>query len=94
MTESTRYQANPAVSCGDEEDGAVLYNPDTDDTTIVNLPGRALWAFMETPRTVDEMAAYLTETYRDVAAEQAAEDAAQFIQALLPNFVLEANDDA
>jgi len=96
MTELKRYQANPAVSCGDEEDGAVLYNPDTDDTTIVNLPGRALWAFlgMETPHTVDEMAAYLMETYRDVAAEQAAEDAARFARSLLPNFVLEADDGA
>lgn len=93
MTGTSRYQANPVVSCGDEEDGAVLYNPDTDDTTIINLPGRVLWGFMETPRTVGEMAEHLMAVYCDVAAEQAAEDAAQFVRSLLPNFVLEANDD-
>lgn len=93
MTGATRYQANPVVSCGDEEDGSVLYNPDTNDTTVVNLSGRGLWAFLETPRTVDEMAAYLVQIYRDINAEQAAEDAAQFVQSLLPNFVLEVIDD-
>lgn len=94
MSESKRYQANPVVSCGDEEDGAVLFNPDTDDTAIVNLTGRALWAFLETPRTVDEMAAYLVQTYRGVQVEQAAEDAAQFVQSLSPDFLLEVDDDS
>jgi hypothetical protein len=93
MSESKRYQANPVVSCGDEEDGAVLFNPDTDDTTIVNLTGRALWAFLEAPRTVDEMAAHLVEAYPGVSAEQAAEDAAQFVQTLTPDFLLETDDD-
>lgn len=93
MNPLKRYVANPVVSCGDEEDGAVLFNPDTDDTAIVNLTGRALWAFLETLRTVDEMAAYLVQTYRDVQAEQAAEDAAQFVQSLSPDFLLEVDDD-
>jgi hypothetical protein len=94
MSESKRYQANPVVSCGDEEDGAVLFNPDTDDTAIVNLTGRALWAFLETPRTVDEMAAHLVQTYRGVQAEQAAQDADQFVQSLRPDFLLEVDDDS
>jgi hypothetical protein len=94
MSEKKRYQANPGVSCGDEEDGAVLYNPDSDDTTVINLSGRGLWAFLETPRSVEEMAAYLVQTYCEVGAEQAAEDAAQFVQSLLPGFVLEVDDGA
>lgn len=93
MNPLKRYIANPVVSCGDEEDGAVLFNADVDDTAIVNLTGRALWAFLETPRTVDEMAAHLVETYRDVTAEQAAEDADQFVQSLRPDFLLEVDDD-
>jgi hypothetical protein len=94
MNPLKRYVANPVVSCGDEEDGAVLFNPDTDDTVIVNLTGRTLWAFLETPRTVDEMAAHLVQTYRGVQAEQAAEDADQFVQSLLSDFLLEVDDDA
>jgi hypothetical protein len=93
MHSPTRYMANPAVSRGDEHDGAVLFNPDTDDTSIVNLTGRALWTFMETPRTIDELAAYLVKTYRGVSTEQATQDATQFIQSLAPDFLLEMNDD-
>jgi hypothetical protein len=94
MNAPKRYTANPMVSCGDEEDGAFLFNPDTDDTAIVNLSGRALWALLaDSPRTVDEMAAHLVAAYRDVSTEQAAEDAAQFVQALAPDFVLEIGDE-
>jgi hypothetical protein len=94
MNSLTRYMANPAVSCGDEQDGAVLFDPDTNDTAIINLTGRALWAFLETPRTIDEMAAHLVETYKDVSAEQAAKDASQFVESLAPDFLLEMNDGA
>ena len=89
-----RYQANPVVSCGVEVDGAVLYDPDADDTAMVNLSGRALWAYLETPHTLDEMADFLVQSYRDVTVEQAAEDAAEFVQALVSGFLLEADGHA
>jgi hypothetical protein len=90
----TRYVANPAVSCGDEQDGAVLFNPDTDDTAVINPTGRILWLYLEMPHTIDEIAAYLVETYKGVTAEQATKDATQFVQSLAPDFLLEMNDDA
>jgi hypothetical protein len=90
----TRYMANPAVSCGEEGDGAVLFNPDANDTAVVNRAGRALWAFLGKPRTIDEVAARLVETHTGVTVEQATKDAAQFVQSLTPNFVVEMNDDA
>ena len=93
MSEAKRYRANSAVSCGEEEDGALLFNPDTDDTTVVNLTGRALWAFLETPRTVAEMAAHLTQTFFGVSVDQAAEDAGQFVKSLAPDYLLEVGDD-
>ena len=93
MNTEKRYMANPVVSCGDEEDGAVLFNPDTDDTTIVNLTGRALWAFLETPRTVEEMAAHLVQTYRGVSLDEATKDVEDFIQMLLGDFVLDVETD-
>lgn len=93
MVEHQKYQVNPNVSCGDEEDGAVLYNPDTDGTAIINSAGRTLWALLAAPRTVQEMTAFLTTCYRDVSAEQAAADVAQFVQSLLPDFVQEAGHD-
>ncbi len=92
MNAPIRYQANPDVSCGDEEDGAVLFNPDTDDTAAINTSGRLLWAFLAEPRTVDELAAHLIETYQGVGAEQAEADTAAFVESLTPDFLIEVND--
>jgi len=87
-----RYQANPVVSCGIEEDGAVLYNPDTDKTSVVNLTGLELWLFLSTSRTADEIIAYLVGNYRDVSIEQASADTKLFIESLAPDFLLEIFD--
>ena len=86
---ATYYRANPVVSCGEEPDGAVLFNPDVDDTAFVNVSGRTLWYFLETPRTVSEMSCYLRETYEGVSVAQATEDVRQFVRTLTPEFVLE-----
>jgi len=95
MTVPRRYVANPLVSCGDEgADGALLFNPDTDDSAIINPTGRAIWGLIATPHTVDEIADHLVTTFRGVSTEQAAQDALQFIQALTPGLVLEVDDDA
>lgn len=83
---------NPVVSCGEEEDGAVLYNPDTDSTSLVNLTGRTLWHFLESPRSEKEIVAYLLRTFRDVSPDQAAEDTRIFIETLGPDFLLETDD--
>ena len=66
---------------------------DERDMILINLSGRALWTFLETPHTVDEMAAHLVETYQGISAGQAAEDTTQFVESLTPDFLLEANDD-
>lgn len=92
MNQFKRYQANPMVSCGAEEDGAVLYNPDTDETSMVNTAGRELWFFLKTARTEDEIVGHLVENYRDVSVAQASEDTKRFIESLAPDFLLEIHD--
>lgn len=89
MNQEKRYQANPVVSCGDEADGAVLFNPDTDDSSIVNLTGRTLWDFLQKPRTRAEVANHLMRTFRDVSLETATRDTGRFLETLVPDFVLE-----
>ena len=89
MSLEKRYQANPVVSRADEPDGAVLYNPDTDLASVVNLTGRQLWLFLETPRTVAEMVDFFFEQFSGVTAGRAAEDVERFIAALAPDFLLE-----
>jgi hypothetical protein len=87
-----RYQANPDVSCGDEPDGAVLFNPDNNTTIVINPSGRFLWGFLEQARTVDEIVKHLLESYSDVKVEQASADAKAFVESLSPDFVLEVAD--
>ncbi|MCX6842172.1 MAG: PqqD family protein, partial [candidate division WOR-3 bacterium] len=78
------YRANEVVSCVDEgEDGAMLYNPDKDDTVMLNPTGRAIWSFLTDPRTLDDITGHLVAVYPGVAREQAVQDADKFIQSLL-----------
>ncbi len=91
----TTYRVNEVVSCADEdEDGAMLYNPDKDETVLLNPTGRSIWALLGAPRTLDEVADHLTATYPGVTSEQALQDADKFIQSLLPDFVLSEGGDA
>ncbi|MBN1967511.1 MAG: PqqD family protein [Anaerolineae bacterium] len=86
--ETTRYVANPVVSCADEGDeGSLLFNPDTDDSAIINPAGKLIWDFIATPRTRDAIAAHLAGRYPAVPAEQIARDVEQFIAALTPDFI-------
>ncbi len=89
MTNTEYYKANPIVSCGDEGDeGAVLFNPDIDDTSIVNLTGKQLWHQLETPQTAEQLVTYLAETYPDAPPDSVVDDVRQFLDTLLPDFIL------
>jgi hypothetical protein len=66
----------------------MLYNPDKDDTILLNPSGRSIWALLVAPRTLEEIAGHLTASYPGVDREQAIQDADKFIQSLLPDFVL------
>ena len=88
MSEKT-YRANEVVSCVDEgEDGAMLYNPDKDDTVLLNPSGRSIWALLAAPRTLAEIAGHLTAAYPGVTSEQATQDATKFLESLTPDFII------
>lgn len=83
-----RYVSNPVVSCGDEgDDGAVLFNPDTDDTVIINQTGRSVWEFLRTPQTLRAVASYLETQYQIGAAHRTADEVQAFLDTLVPGFV-------
>jgi len=92
MSEKT-YRASEVVSCVDEgEDGAMLYNPDKDDTVLLNPSGRSIWAFLKSPHSLDEIAGHLTMVYPEITREQARQDADQFLKSLMPDFVVASPD--
>ena len=87
---SKKYISNQLVSCGDEgDDGAVLFNPDTNDLIIINQTGQCVWEFLNTPHTLDEVVSFLDTQYQIAAEERTAEDVEAFIEVLMPDFVAE-----
>jgi hypothetical protein len=88
MSEKT-YRVNEVVSCVDEgEDGAMLYNPDKDDTVLLNQSGRIIWALLAAPQTLGDIAKHLAATYPGLTREQAVEDAEQFLKSMTPDFIV------
>ena len=78
MTEQlpTTYKANPIVSCRIEaEEDAILFNPDTDNTCILNGTGIAIWQFLGTAQSEDEICKHLADQ----------DDEAQDRESLLPD---------
>lgn len=82
----SQYLANPDVSCRIEapDDGALLYNPDSDKALVINPVGLTIWQFLDQPRTNAEIVAHLQTEYEGVPADQVAQDLAAFFQKLLP----------
>lgn len=61
-----KITANPDVSCRIERDeGALLFNPDTDNTLLINPTGIIVWNFINQARTVDEIVEYITKSFRN-----------------------------
>jgi len=87
------HLAKPVVSRRDEADGTLRYNPDVDDVGVISGSGLALWLFLAEPRTLAEITAHITATYAGVNAEQAAADAAAFIEQLSPTYVIEVDEN-
>ncbi|MDD1693487.1 MAG: PqqD family peptide modification chaperone [Methanoregula sp.] len=93
-----KISANPVISCRIEGDaGAVLFNPDTDRTRLINPTGIMVWEFIGTPRAVDEIVSHVMESFGNCPDDAAIrKDIEQFVLDLAPDFIQEAdgNDGA
>lgn len=90
MGDDKRYVLNPSVSFGDEgDDGAVLFNPDTDDVVLINSTGKTIWQFIGDPQTQAQISAHLMDVFEGGTEVQVGEDVEAFIINLLPDFVQE-----
>lgn len=86
MTETKRYRANPDVSCRDEgeDEGAILFNPDTDAIMVLNPVGLLVWRALQQPRTRDEIVTHLLENCDGVPLERVHADLDTFFLSLQP----------
>jgi hypothetical protein len=82
-TDTTQYIANPDVSCREEgPDGALLFNPDTDQVLVINVTGLLVWQALAQARRLDEVVGALQDQCRNVPADQVAQDVAGFVEEL------------
>lgn len=82
--DALRYLANPEVSCREEgPDGALLFNPDTDQVLLINPVGLVIWQALERPRTLEGIIAFLKERCDRVPEGQVHQDVSEFIAAMV-----------
>jgi len=84
MTLSERYIVNPGVSYREEEaEGALLFNPDTDDVLIINITGVLVWEALSEPLTQQQVVERLEARCNNVPGEQVAEHLSAFMSQLI-----------
>ncbi|MCX6689172.1 MAG: PqqD family peptide modification chaperone [Methanoregula sp.] len=82
---------SPVVSCRIEgDDGALLFNADTDNTLLINPSGIVIWNFISQPRTVEEIVEYITKFFANSPDHASVrKDIETFVTDLAPDFVSE-----
>lgn len=81
MKNKKKYLANPDVSCRvEDEDGAILFNPDTDSTQVINTIGLDIWRSIEKdPKSLEDVVLYIKDIYEDVPESDVERDVEEFV---------------
>ena len=96
MSKSTKFMANPDVSSRvEDEDGAILFNPDSDSTQVINPIGLDIWRSIEKhPRLLSGVVSHIKDIYEDAPEDQVEKDVEIFIKDLhAKGFIGEVVDD-
>ena len=84
ISRQVQYIANPDVSCREEgPDGALLFNPDTDQVLVINPTGLLIWRALVRPQGLDQVVAALVEQCDHVPTDQVERDVEEFLDPLL-----------
>ena len=82
--ETVRYVQNPDVNLREEdEDGALLFNPDTDAVQLLNASGRFIWGLCARGRTLKQVVAAVKAEFTEVPESQVTGDVEEFIEQMM-----------
>ena len=86
-----RIAVIPDVSCRVEDDGyALLFNPDTDNSVLIDRSGLLIWKYIEEPRSIADIVAYLKTCYTgSPAPDTIREEVEAYLHELIPEFAKE-----
>jgi hypothetical protein len=81
---SSCYQINPDVGLREEDEaGALLFNPDTNQVKVINATGLFIWKLCDGTKNLDEIAASLQEAFEDAPTDQITADVIEFIEEMV-----------
>jgi len=87
MTNSTgiKLVCNPDVVLREEDpdEGALLFNPDTNQVKVINTTGLFIWQQCGVARTLDEIIAEVQKGFDEVPLEQITKDIKEFVDGML-----------
>lgn len=82
--DTTRYIVNQDVNLREEdEDGALLYNPDSDRVQLLNSTGLYIWKLCQQGRTVSEIITALQADFDDAPVDAIATDVEEFVTQMI-----------
>ncbi len=78
------YIQNPDVNLREaDEDGALLYNPDTDQVQLLNTTGLYIWNLCKEGKTVDEIVKAFMEDFESVPENDVVADVEEFLNQMV-----------
>lgn len=78
------YLQNPDVNVADEDqDGALLFNPDTDQVQLINDTGLFIWKLCAQGHTTDQIVAAIKAEFDGVPDDQVKADVRAFVEPML-----------
>jgi hypothetical protein len=81
---ATQFLCNPDVVLREEdEDGGLLFNPDTNQVKVINTTGLFIWQQCGVMHTLDEIVAEVQREFDDVPTDQVAQDVQEFVDGML-----------
>jgi hypothetical protein len=87
MTSSipTCFLRNPDVVLREEdpEEGALLFNPDTNQVKVINTTALFIWQQCSEARTLDAIIAEVQKGFDDIPLEQVAKDVQEFVDGMV-----------
>lgn len=79
-----KFLCNPEVVLREEDDdGGLLFNPDTNQVKVVNSTGLFIWKQCESVRGVDEVVTSICQTFDDVNQPDIERDVREFIDGMV-----------
>ena len=81
---SVFYLCNPDVVLREEdEDGGLLFNPDTNQVKVLNITGLFIWKQFASPNRLEAVVEALRQEFEEVPADEVQSDVTEFLSGMI-----------